>query len=208
MTRGLSIVRALTLRTDSERMLLAITVRCPAVVRTRSRHDCEAPRQPRHLLRRSTQKAAIDRRPLATARRRDSALRGRVRDDWATRGLSLVSAGGAAGLNEQAQSKEGGEYTGNGDLRIVHGTPLRGLDYLGRAKASLRAEKRAGRRACAAGGGHVPARAKERFERLIGPTLSFVNVRCVPIRRCTQRNQHRRFFALGGDRLSGQTRWL
>jgi len=41
----------------------------------------------------------------------------------------LVGTGGAAGLNEQAQSKEGGKYTGDADLRIVHGTPSARLGY-------------------------------------------------------------------------------
>jgi hypothetical protein len=43
-------------------------------------------------------------------------------------------------------------------FELFMGHFLRGLDYSGRAKASLRAEKGGGRgrRRCAAGGGHVP----------------------------------------------------
>ena len=62
--------------------------------------------------------------------------------------MLLVGAGGAAGLNEQAQSKEGDEYTSDADLRIVHGTPSARLGLLGTCESQPKGGE--GRRARAA----------------------------------------------------------
>jgi hypothetical protein len=65
-------------------------------------------------------------------------------------------------LNEQAQSKEGGEYTDDADLRMVHGTPSARLGLLGTCERQPKGGEGRGRgeRKCASGGGHVPYRAK------------------------------------------------